>query len=91
MTGIDTAFAQQILNIAEREGETNVEHRRQSNDLGAGVEVAKWGTSGHQKMATKASLPGSTSFLLTMPCPAFDGRLSRSTNSHVKWRKVVGA
>jgi hypothetical protein len=39
VTDFDTAFVEQILYVAEREREPNVEHHRQANDLWAGFEA----------------------------------------------------
>lgn len=48
VTDIDTAFVQQILHVAERKRETNVNHHRQADDLGAAVKVVEWVAFCHQ-------------------------------------------
>ncbi len=44
---VDASLVQKILNIAQRQRKTNVEHYRQANDLGASLKVAKWRTICH--------------------------------------------
>lgn len=44
---IDPAFMQQVLDIAERKREPDIEHQGQANDLGAGLEVLEGGSFGH--------------------------------------------
>jgi hypothetical protein len=46
---LDAALAQEVLNVAKRQREADVEHHRQTDDLRAGLEVAKRGVFGHQK------------------------------------------
>lgn len=41
MADLDAAFVQQVLYIPKRERETDIEHHRQANNLGARLEVAK--------------------------------------------------
>jgi hypothetical protein len=43
----DTAFVQQILHISKRQRETDIHHHRQTDDLGARLEVAKGGAFCH--------------------------------------------
>ncbi len=42
MTDIDAALVQQILDIAKGQRETDVHHNRQSDNLTARFEIAKW-------------------------------------------------
>ena len=53
---IDTPLVQQILDVSQREREPNVEHHREADDLGAGLEVAEWGAFGHARTLS-AALP----------------------------------
>jgi len=41
---IDATFVKQILHVAKREGEPDVQHYRKADDLRTGFEIAKWGT-----------------------------------------------
>ena len=41
MAHIDPAFVKQILNIAERERKTDIQHHRKSDNLGRGFEIAE--------------------------------------------------
>ncbi|CUH36847.1 hypothetical protein JSE7799_01243 [Jannaschia seosinensis] len=49
---VDAALVQQILDVPQRQRETDVHHHRQSDDLGAGLEVLEGAALGH---ATKLS------------------------------------
>ena len=46
---IDAPFVQQILHISKRQRETDIHHHRQTDDLGARLEVAKGAAFCHQK------------------------------------------
>ncbi len=82
MTDVDASLMQQILHIPERQRKPDIEHHRQADDLGAGLEVLERGTLGHDQKLRKppARLKPSSSDItfLTM-------RLS-----HVKGRKIGG-
>jgi hypothetical protein len=47
MAQLDAAFVEQILDIPKREGEPNVQHDCQADDLAARFEIAKWGAICH--------------------------------------------
>ena len=47
MADLDAPLVQEILDIAQRQREADVEHHRQTDDLGAGLEVAKRRAFGH--------------------------------------------
>jgi hypothetical protein len=47
MTDIDTSLVEQVLDIPQRQRKPNVEHYRQSDDLGRRLEVAKRAAFGH--------------------------------------------
>ena len=44
---LDAALMEQVLHVPQGEREANVEHDRQADDLGAGLEVAEWAALGH--------------------------------------------
>jgi hypothetical protein len=46
MAHVDAALMQQILDVSEREGEADIHHHRQADDLGPRLEVAKGGWIG---------------------------------------------
>ncbi|MEM6637725.1 MAG: hypothetical protein AAF667_17745 [Pseudomonadota bacterium] len=46
VTDVDTAFVQQVLDIPQRERKPNVQHHRQSDDLGQRLEVPEKGALG---------------------------------------------
>jgi hypothetical protein len=43
----DTALMQQVFNVAERQGKSNIHHYCQADNLRAGFEVAEWGVHCH--------------------------------------------
>ncbi len=47
MTHVDASLVQQVLNTPKRERETDVQHHRQADDLGAGLEVLEGGRFSH--------------------------------------------
>ena len=47
MADFDAAFVQQILNIAERQREPNVQHHRQANDFRAALKALERVRFGH--------------------------------------------
>ncbi len=49
MTHVDASLVQQIFDIPKRERETDIQHHRKADDLGAGFEVLESGRSGHGK------------------------------------------
>ena len=49
MTGFDTAFVQQILDIAKRQREPDIEHHGQADDLGTGFETLEGEAFGHNQ------------------------------------------
>lgn len=49
MANVDAALVEQILDIPKRQREANVEHHRQADDLGAGLEVLKRGKFCHDR------------------------------------------
>jgi hypothetical protein len=48
---VNASLVQWILYVSKPE--KNVDHHRQSDDLGAGLEIPKWGTLGHGETLTK--------------------------------------
>ena len=52
---IDAALVKQILDVSQREREPNVEHHREADDLGAGLEVLERGAFGHPKTLAGAA------------------------------------
>ena len=53
MADLDTALMQQLLDVAKRQRETNVEHHCQADDLWARLEVAEGGAFGHPAKLAK--------------------------------------
>jgi hypothetical protein len=49
VTYLDAALVQEVLIVAQRQREADVEHHCYADDLGAGLEVGERGASGHQK------------------------------------------
>lgn len=49
VTNVDPAFVEQILDIAERQWETDIHHHRKPNNFRRRVEVAEW-VLDHPKM-----------------------------------------
>ena len=47
MADLNAALMQQILDVAERQRETDVQHHRQADDLGTGFEPLEWTVFGH--------------------------------------------
>jgi hypothetical protein len=47
LADLDAALVQEILDISEREREPDVEHHRQSDDLGVRLAVSERGAFGH--------------------------------------------
>ena len=41
MTGIDATLVQEVLNVPKREREPDLQHHRQADDLGPGLDVAE--------------------------------------------------
>ena len=46
---LDAALVQKILDIPERQRKPNIQHHRQADNLGAGLEVLEWGAFGHAR------------------------------------------
>jgi hypothetical protein len=42
MADVDPALVQQVLDVSERKGKSNVQHNRQADDLRAAVKVLEW-------------------------------------------------
>ena len=40
-SSIDATFVEQILNLSQRQGEADIHHDREADDLGAGLEIAE--------------------------------------------------
>lgn len=49
MTDVDTAFAREILNLAQRQREPDVRHERKADDFGRGLEIAERGVLGDER------------------------------------------
>jgi hypothetical protein len=47
MTDLDDALMQEVLDVAQRERVTDLEHNRQANDFGARLDLPEGGTLGH--------------------------------------------
>lgn len=47
MAYLDAALVEEIFDVPQRQWETDVEHHRQADDHGAGLEIAEWGAFGH--------------------------------------------
>ena len=47
MTDLDSAFVLEVLYVAKRQREPDVEHHRQANDLKRGFEVTEGALFGH--------------------------------------------
>ena len=60
---LDAPLVQEILDIAQRQREADVEHHRQANDLGARFEVAKRGALGHPARLAGRPTPLQEKFL----------------------------
>ena len=44
---VDATFMQQVLNISKRKWKSDIHHHRQTDDLWARFEIAKWRSFGH--------------------------------------------
>jgi hypothetical protein len=83
----DTGLMQQILDVAERQGEPDLHHRGQADDLGAGLEVAKGGRFCHIRRLTgrlcrlKAGSSDNTGRRATQPSRTNLNRRSSSDNT----------
>ena len=53
VANVDAALVQQVFDILERQRESDIEHHGEADDLGAGFEVTKRRTSGHQARLRK--------------------------------------
>jgi hypothetical protein len=42
MANVDATLVQQILDIAKRQGKTNIHHHRKANDFWRSFEIAEW-------------------------------------------------
>ncbi len=75
MADFDAAFVQQILNIAERQREPNVQHHRQANDFRAALKALERVRFGH--VQTLRGRPARLNRNLSdkTPCPAQAGFL----------------
>ncbi len=49
MARVDASLVQQIFDVSKLERETDIQHHRKADDLGAGFEVLERGRSGHGK------------------------------------------
>jgi hypothetical protein len=54
---LDPALVEQVLDIAQRQREANVEHHRQADDLGACLEVLERGAFRHLRRLAVPSAP----------------------------------
>ncbi|MDA1154854.1 MAG: hypothetical protein O2873_08895 [Proteobacteria bacterium] len=54
MADLDAALVQKILDIPERQRKPDIQHHRQADDFGAGLEVLEWGASGHAMTLSRA-------------------------------------
>ena len=46
---VDATFVEQVLDLAERQGEPDVHHDRQADDLGSDLEIAEGAGAGHAR------------------------------------------
>jgi hypothetical protein len=66
---IDPSLVQQILDIAERKRKPDVEHHRQADDFGRGLEVFEWARLGHQRrLGPTSPRLNPSSFYRTLGC-----------------------
>ncbi len=63
MADVDAPLVEQIFHVAQGKREPDIKHHRQANDLGAGLEAAKWRTFWSSEKATAAPCPAQPSFL----------------------------
>ena len=49
MAGIDASFVQQVLDIPQRQRKADVQHRCQTDNLGAGFEISEGAALCHPK------------------------------------------
>ena len=54
VTDIDASFMKEVFDIPQREREPQIEHHRETDDLGAGLELAEWGAFGHARTLSAA-------------------------------------
>ena len=47
VANIDAALMEQVLDVPKRKREPDIEHHREADDLGAGLEVAEGGSFAH--------------------------------------------
>ena len=47
MADFDAKLVQKILHVPKRKWKPDIHHHRQTDDIGAGLEVTKWGTFCH--------------------------------------------
>ncbi len=74
MANLDAPLVQEILDVAQRERVADIEHHRQTDDFGAGFEVAERARSGHQsKLGGQAG--SLKNFALTLPRGEHDSRI----------------
>ena len=45
----DAPFMEQVFDVSQREGEPDVHHHREADDLGAGLEVPEWRALAHDR------------------------------------------
>ncbi len=57
MAHVDASLVQQIFDIPKRERETDVQHHRKADDLGAGFEILERDRFGHSKKVCNRAAP----------------------------------
>jgi hypothetical protein len=60
---LDASLVQQVFEVAQRQREPDVEHYRQTDDLGAGLEIPEEGTSDHLGRLKNRPAPPQATFL----------------------------
>ena len=67
MADLDAALVQEVLDVAQRERVSDIEHHGQADDLGAGLEVPEGGALGHLREARRQPQSAQANFALTVP------------------------
>ncbi|MBO6803640.1 MAG: hypothetical protein JJ893_10295 [Thalassospira sp.] len=91
---------QQVFNVAERQGKSNIHHYAQADDLRAGFEVAEWGAFGHpaklrnhparlKPVSSDNAYPPQAGFLLQSQGGGFSCQLLRKHKRSIHFRPAL--